>query len=113
MMRIKRGRVTIAVGVTAAMLVGLGGVGGAVAADLIGSKDIRNNSIRSVDVKDGGLGLRDLNQHTKNKINQPGPAGEDGDKGDKGDKGDDGATASAGPRASPATMGSPACRPSW
>lgn len=105
MMRIKRSRVTTAVGVTTAMLVGLGGVGGAVAADLIGSKDIRNNTIRSVDVKDGGLALRDLNQAAKDKINRPGPAGKDGADGADGKDGADGANGERGPKGEPGDDG--------
>lgn len=64
----------------AGVLVGLGGVGGAYASRLIGSHDIRNGSIRGVDVHNGSLhgsdvgngslGLRDLNSHTRNRIDQ-------------------------------------------
>lgn len=80
-----------------ALLVTLGGVGGAVAGDLVTSRDIQNDTIRSIDVKDGGLGLRDLNGFTKNRINQPGPAGEDGADGRDGKDGAPGAQGPAGP----------------
>lgn len=78
---------TTAVGVGAAMLVTLGGVGGAVAANTIGSKDIKDNSVRSVDVRDGNLGMRDMNRFTQDRINQPGPKGERGPAGPQGEQG--------------------------
>jgi hypothetical protein len=94
-MNLKNNR-TAAVGLSAAMLVTLGGVGGAFAADAIGSRDIKNDSIRSIDVRNNTLGMRDFNDHTKDEINQPGPRGprgpqgEQGPQGEKGPKGDKG-----------------------
>lgn len=98
----------------AAVLALAGGGTVAIADQLIGSKDVR----------DGSLGMRDLNQYTKKKINAPGPqglqgipgvagavgpigpqgpqgstgaTGATGAKGDKGDKGAKGDTGPAGP----------------
>lgn len=83
----------------ACMLIGLGTTT-AVAERLVNSQDIKNGTIRSVDVADGGLGLRDFNDFTKNRINQPGPVGPQGDKGNtgpQGPKGETGATGATGP----------------
>jgi hypothetical protein len=71
-----------AVGGAAALLIGLGGVGGAVAANTIGSHDIRNDSIRSVDVQNGTLGMRDLNDYTQHQIRQGGERGPAGPQGE-------------------------------
>jgi len=90
---------TTTVLVSTAMLIGLGGVGGAVAASKITSHQIQNETIRSVDVKDGKLGFRDFNAYTQDRIDAggdsgsdgaQGPAGPKGDKGDKGEPGSDG-----------------------
>jgi hypothetical protein len=99
-------RTTAVVG-AAGLLVTLGGVSGAVAANTIGSKDIKNDSIRSVDVhnntlrskdvKDGVLGMRDLNDYTKAQI-AAGGDGADGATGPRGPKGDTGATGPQGPK---------------
>lgn len=55
-----RGRAASAAAVVVAALVLTGTAGGAVAARLIGSADIKNNSIRSVDIKDGQVRTRDV-----------------------------------------------------
>lgn len=91
---------------TAILLVG---TGGAVATDLVGSRDIRNDSVRSVDVKDGTLGMRDLNRHTRAALSRPGPAGEDGATGPTGDTGPQGLAGAPGPQgpAGPAGTGMP------
>lgn len=106
-MQLLKNRV-VAVGSAAALLVTLGGVGGAVAANTIGSKDIKNHSIRSVDVqnntlrskdvKDGVLGMRDLNDYTQRQITAGGGDGTDGATGPQGPKGDTGATGPQGPK---------------
>lgn len=51
---------TLAVACGASVLIALGGTGGAYAARLIGSEQIADNSVRSVDVRDGDLGVHDL-----------------------------------------------------
>jgi hypothetical protein len=107
MLLTRRGRVAVTVGATAALLLGLGGIGGAVAADLIGSKDIKNNSIRSADVKDGGLGVQDLSQQARNELSTPGSGGADGKNGAAGPKGDTGPRGPAGPRGEPGPKGEP------
>ena len=58
-------RRTLAVVCGAAALVALGGTGGAYAGRLIGSEQIADNSVRSVDVRDGDLGLQDLDPGTR------------------------------------------------
>ena len=57
--RLFRGRVT-SVAVGAALLVSLGGVGGAVAAGQLGSKDIKDHSVRTVDLAKGAVGAKQL-----------------------------------------------------
>jgi hypothetical protein len=107
MVLVRRGRVAFAVGAAAALLVGLGGIGGAVAADLIGSKDIKDNSIRSVDVRDGGLGVKDLSQQARNELAKPGSGGADGKNGAAGPKGETGPRGPAGPRGEAGPKGEP------
>jgi hypothetical protein len=81
----------------AAVLVTIGGVGGAVAAGQITSSDIKDQTIQqrdiarggvdSSEVENGSLGMRDLNQYTQNKINAQGEKGEKGDPGEQGEPG--------------------------
>jgi len=96
MKKLLRSRV-LAVTAAAGVLVGVGGVGGAVAGDMITGHD----------VKDGTLGMRDLNNYTQNQIDQGGergprgrrgPQGEQGPKGDTGPQGPKGDTGPQGPR---------------
>jgi hypothetical protein len=94
-MQFAHGRIASVVAGTS-VLVLLGGVGGAVAANTVGSQDIRNNSIRQVDVQNGGLGFRDFNNWTQNRIDaanrgQRGPEGEPGAPGAPGKDGVSGA----------------------
>lgn len=57
--RLFRGRVTsVAIGAT--LLVSLGGVGGAVAAGQLGSKDIKDHSVRTVDLAKRAVGAKQL-----------------------------------------------------
>ncbi len=109
--RLFRGRVTsVAIGVT--LLVALGGVGGAVAAGQIGSKGIKDHSVRTVDLakksvgakqlkkfavrsrhlKDGGVMPADLSAQVQELIatavtGPAGPAGETGPAGPAGPAG--------------------------
>lgn len=83
--------------VAGATVLALAGGGTAVADRMIGGEDIRN----------GSIGMRDLNKFTKNQIRGKkivvppaqgvqGPAGERGPAGPKGDKGDTGPAGAAG-----------------
>ncbi|MEQ6900298.1 collagen-like protein [Nocardioides sp. YIM 152588] len=98
---------------SAVLLATLSGVGGAVAANQIGSRDIANGSIRSIDIKDSTIKPQDLAKSTLTSLQAeaaPGAPGEKGEKGDDGEigpqgetgprgpKGDDGATGPAGPQ---------------
>ncbi len=75
-----------AVAVSAALLAGTGTVG-AYAAGMIGSADIKNNSVQSVDVKDGSLKARDMTPQTILKFSKPGPKGAQGPEGPAGPAG--------------------------
>lgn len=92
--------------VAGATVLALAGGGTAVADRMIGGEDIRN----------GSIGMRDLNKFTKNQIRGKkivvppaqgvqGPAGERGPAGPKGDKGD---TGPAGAPGAPGAPGTPA-----
>ena len=77
---------TAALGLTAiaGMMAVTLGVGGASAAGLIGSKDIKDNSIKSVDVKDKTLQKRDIDPDLVATFKKPGPQGERGKPGKDG-----------------------------
>jgi hypothetical protein len=112
---------TGAVIVGATVLMTLGGVGGAVAAGQITSRDIQDGTIQkrdigkgavgSYEVRDGTLGWRDLNQVTKNRIQNlgtaggTGPQGPPGEKGDAGPAGPKGEKGDAGPAGPPGPKG--------
>jgi hypothetical protein len=94
------------------------GIGGAYADDLIGSKDIKNQSIRSVDIganeiggselSGGVVGWRHSNDHTQHHIEslaEDGKDGKDGRDGDKGDPGKDGKDGAQGPKGDPGVQG--------
>jgi len=95
----------LAVTAAAGVLVGVGGVGGAVASGLLTSQDIQNGTIRSVDVHDGTLGLRDMNTYTQNQIQQRGPRGRRGVEGPQGTQGPKGDTGPQGPTGAPGLNG--------
>jgi hypothetical protein len=98
----------------ATVLVTLGGMGGAVAATQITSRDIKDRTIHARDIHKGAVGsfevgngtlsLRDFNAFTKGLIRQPGPMGADGARGatgpigPAGPAGEKGDTGPAGPR---------------
>ena len=83
-MRIRNNRVA-AVAIGATVLVALGSAGGAVAAGMVGSIDIRNESIRSVDIKDGQVRLSDINDRAEGQLRgKDGVDGKDGAKGEPG-----------------------------
>jgi hypothetical protein len=89
-MRIRNNRVAaVAIGTT--VLVALGSAGGAVAAGMVGSIDIRNESIRSVDIKDGQVRLSDINDRAERQLRgRNGKDGVDGADGKDGAKGEPG-----------------------
>ena len=73
----------IAVVAGAVTLVGLGSYG-AVAAGLVGSAEIRNNSVRSVDIHNGTIRQRDLSAPLAQRLGSPGPRGARGPAGPRG-----------------------------
>ena len=91
----------VALVVSATALALIAGGGGAVAASLITSADIKDKTIQTVDlhknavtspkVKDRSLKMADLNQYVQDAIEEAGP------QGPKGDPGARGATGPAGP----------------
>ncbi len=87
----------------------LGPLGGAIAAVTIGSKQIADDSIRSRDVRDGGLRLRDLDPATRTALSgapgAPGHDGHDGHDGQDGPAGDPGADGADGVAAVAALVG--------
>jgi hypothetical protein len=85
---------TAAVAAGAAVLVGASSFG-AVAGSLVTSKDIKNDTVRSVDVHDNGLYMRDLSHGVQTRINAPGPQGPAGPQGAPGADGAPGATGPA------------------
>lgn len=60
---------TAAVVAGAVVLVGLGSAGGAYAAGQLDSSDIKNNSVRGVDVQNGSVAWKDLNGVTQRNFN--------------------------------------------
>jgi hypothetical protein len=60
---------TIAVGACATLLIG-GGIGAATADSLVSSSGIRDNSIKSVDIHDGGVHKQDLSAGVNRKLNR-------------------------------------------
>jgi len=103
MKKLLRSRV-LAVTAAAGVLVGVGGVGGAVAGNMLTGHDIKN----------GTLGMRDLNHYTQNQIDQGGdrgprgrrgPEGAQGPKGDTGAQGPKGDTGPQGPAGAPGLNG--------
>jgi hypothetical protein len=94
-----------------ALFVALGGTSFA-AVGLITSKQIRNNTIKSVDVKDRALLARDfkpgqLPAGAQGPTGETGATGARGETGPPGQKGDDGAPGAPGTPGSPGTPGTP------
>jgi hypothetical protein len=96
MLKISRKAAITTIGASAALLA-LGGVSGAVAAGQIGSGGIKNESLTTVDIKNGSLRVADLRPEAvaglmgqKGATGAPGPKGDIGNTGAKGDKGDSG-----------------------
>jgi hypothetical protein len=70
------------------------GIGGAQAANLIDSHDIEDDSVRSVDVKDGTLGVKDMRPGAVDQLK--GQDGKDGEDGKDGKDGKDASVPAAG-----------------
>ncbi|MEQ6900299.1 collagen-like protein [Nocardioides sp. YIM 152588] len=83
---------------SAVLLATLSGVGGAVAANQIGSRDIANGSIRSIDIKDSTIKPQDLAKSTLTSLQAEAAPGAPGEKGEKGDAGETGPQGETGPR---------------
>lgn len=100
-----------AVGAGAAVLAVLaGGVG--YAAGEITSNDIQDNTIRSADVKDESLKLKDLANGAQNQLKgEQGPAGPKGETGEQGPAGTDGTNAEVRPAAGAGYAGFPEGNP--
>jgi len=91
----------ITCGIAGSLALMMVGAGGAIAAARIGSAQIADNTVRSRDVRDGSLLLRDLEPGAQAGLR--GPAGPQGPTGELGPAGSDGVaqvTAVAGPVAS-------------
>ena len=111
---------TVAVVSGAAVLVTLGGVGGAAASRLITSADIKDQTIQSVDIAAGGVGtseirddnvgMHDLTPWVRSQVAKagtPGPRGPRGATGATGATGAPGAAGAAGQTGSRGPAGSP------
>jgi hypothetical protein len=96
MMKLMSSRVA-AVATGAVVIAAFSGVGGAVAGSLVTSSQIKDDSVRSVDLKDGAaVGLADLKPGARTALSQPGPAGPRGPAGPAGSPGAPGAPGSNG-----------------
>lgn len=94
------GRIATVVAIVIALLL-LGGIGGAVAGDLISGKDVKDNSLGSKDVRNGSLKLKDLSPGVRKVLAakaQPGKDGVNGTNGSNGATGATGATGAQGPK---------------
>lgn len=95
----------------AVVLAALGGVSAATADhnrthNSVGSYKITNNDVRSIDIKNGSLGMRDFNEFTRSQITE-GKTGPQGEKGEKGDPGVAGPQGEKGEKGDPGSPGSP------
>lgn len=113
--------------VGAVLVVAVIGGGSATAANLVTSKDVKDNSLRSKDIRDGSLRVKDLTdravetlQHSSSSgpvagESAPGSKGEAGAKGSQGDNGDKGVNGEKGEKGSKGDKGSDASYvgPNW
>ena len=74
-----------------------GGGSSAVAAKLITSKDVRNNTLRSIDIKNRSIALKDLTTGTQRLIQRRNSPGSPGGPGGRGGNGPSGPTGGSGP----------------
>lgn len=100
-MHITKRRGLVALLIAALLAIGIAiGIGGSATADkLFGSKDIRDNSVRSVDVKNGTIKLKDLSPQLVKQLAQL--AGQDGTDGKNGVNGTNGQNGAPGPAGTP------------
>jgi hypothetical protein len=71
----------------AVLVIAVIGAGSATAANLVTSKDVKDDSLRSRDVHNGSLKVKDLTDRAVKTLQAGGATGATGAKGDKGDKG--------------------------
>jgi hypothetical protein len=90
----KPGIATIAISAAVLTLV----AGGASAATLIGSNQIKDDSVRSVDIQDGTIHGRDLTDSLNADLSKPGPKGDTGAQGVQGPQGPVGLQGPVGPQ---------------
>jgi hypothetical protein len=95
MLRSVRDRLTYSnVMATTALFIALGGTSYAVASlprNSVGTNQIRSQAVRSSDIRDRAVALRDITRAARESLEgQQGARGPQGPKGDKGDKGDPG-----------------------
>lgn len=97
MSKMKSRSKTVALVAASVLAIGALSTGGAVAADKIGAKDIKNDAVRSEHIKDGAVKKRDLAPAVQRllgqagkpgKVGPAGPRGQKGERGEKGPKGD-------------------------
>ncbi|WP_110206677.1 collagen-like triple helix repeat-containing protein [Nocardioides daejeonensis] len=89
-MHIRKNVAAVAAG--ALIIVGLGATG-AVAGQMVGSKQIKDDAVKSRHINDGAVKEKDLSKSVQSKL---AATGEKGDKGDKGDAGEQGPAGPAG-----------------
>lgn len=90
-------RKKIAAGIGIVMVLTLVGFSStAVAKRLIGSADVRDNSLKTVDIKNGTLTASDMSPATRQAFNKPGPQGKQGPRGLTGATGPQGPAGPAG-----------------
>ncbi len=90
----RKGLVALLIAALLAIGIAIGVSGSSVAGSLLGSKDIKNNSVRSVDVKNGTIKLKDLSPKLIKQLAQL--AGKDGANGVNGQNGAPGAAGANG-----------------
>lgn len=74
--------------VAAAAVVATVGAGGAVAGGLVTSRQIKNDTVRSVDLRDGhGVGMVDLRPGLRSRVHKSGDTGPQGPQGPQGEPG--------------------------
>ena len=103
-MHISKRKGLVALLIAALVAIGIAiGIGGSATADrLLGSRDIKDNSVRSVDVKNGTIKLKDLSPKLVKQLAQlAGQDGADGVNGLNGANGTNGRDGAAGPAGTP------------
>ncbi len=102
-------RATVIVVVSGVITLTLVAGGGALAGSLITSAQIKNNAIRSVDVRDGTLKLKDVSEAAQAALagqdGAAGPQGPEGEVGARGPVGPEGPAGATGPAGAPGPSG--------